>query len=131
MTRTNPGRSKPFQSRHRPNGVSDYRRVGQNPRQKAHWEATADLDRLADLQRIVAGAGLDPADQQRGLDEGRYEALLDRYREEAMAMGINAIPAHVVGQRYLLLGAQPYEAFIEVLDKLQAGESATGEAGTT
>ena len=46
-------------------------------------------------------------------------------------MGINAIPAHVVGQRYLLLGAQPYEAFIEVLDKLQAGESATGDAGTT
>lgn len=45
---------------------------------------TADLDRLADLQRIVAGAGLDPADQQRGLDEGRYESLLDRYREEAM-----------------------------------------------
>ena len=83
------------------------------------------------MQRIAAGAGLDPADQQRGLDEGRYEALLDRYREEAMAMGINAIPAHVVGQRYLLLGAQPYEAFIEVLGKLQAGESATDEAGTT
>jgi predicted DsbA family dithiol-disulfide isomerase len=34
-------------------------------------------------------------------------------------VGINAIPAHIVGQRYLLLGAQPYEAFIEVLDALR------------
>jgi len=98
---------------------------------KAHWEATADLDRVQDLQRIAAGAGLDPADLQRGLDEGRYDALLDRHREEAMSMGINAIPAHIVGQRYLLLGAQPYEAFIEVLDKLHAGESTVDGDGTT
>ena len=90
---------------------------------KAHWEATADLDRVRDLQRITAGAGLDPKDLRRALDEGRYEALLDRYREEATSMGINAIPAHVVGQRYLLVGAHPYEAFIEVLDTLRAEES--------
>jgi predicted DsbA family dithiol-disulfide isomerase len=98
---------------------------------KAHWEATADLDRVEDLQRIAAGVGLDPVDLQRGLDERRYEPLLDRYREEAMSMGINAIPAHIVGQRYLLIGAQPYEAFIEVLDKLHADESTADGDGTT
>ena len=98
---------------------------------KAHWEATADLDRVEDLQRIAAGVGLDPADLQRGLDERRYEPLLDRYREEAMSLGIDAIPAHIVGQRYLLIGAQPYEAFIEVLDKLHADESTADGDGTT
>lgn len=98
---------------------------------KAHWEATADLDRVEDLQRIAAGAGLEPADLKRALDEGRYEALLDRYREEAMSMGINAIPAHIVGRRYLLVGAQPYEAFIELLDKLHADESTTDAGGIT
>ena len=92
---------------------------------KAHWEATADLDRVEDLQRIAAGAGLDREDLKRALDDGRYEALLDRYREKAMSMGINAIPAHIVGQRYLLVGAHQYEAFIEVLDKLRADESPT------
>ena len=98
---------------------------------QAHWEATADLDRVEDLQRIAAGAGLDADDLKRALDEGHYEALLDRYREEAMSLGINAIPAHIVGERYLLLGAQPYEAFIEVLDKLRAdGRPADGD-GTT
>jgi len=68
---------------------------------------------------------------QRGLDERRYEPLLDRYREEAISLGINAIPAHIVGQRYLLIGAQPYEAFIEVLDKLHADESTADGDGTT
>lgn len=92
---------------------------------KAHWEATADLDRVEDLQRIAAGAGLDPEDLERALDEGRYEALLDRHREEAMSMGINAIPAHIVGHRYLLVGAHRHEAFIEVLDKLRADENPT------
>ena len=46
-------------------------------------------------------------------------------------MGISAIPAHIVGQRYLLIGAQPYEAFIEVLDKLHADESTAAGDGTS
>jgi len=86
----------------------------------AHWEGTAQLDRVEDLQRVAAGAGLDPHALKRELAAGRYEALLDRHRADAESVGINAIPAHIVGRRYLLLGAQPYEAFIEVLDALRA-----------
>jgi len=87
---------------------------------KAHWEGTAQLDRTEDLQRIAADAGLDPYALKRELDADRYEALLDQHRADAESVGINAIPAHIVGQRYLLVGAQPYEAFIEVLDALRA-----------
>jgi predicted DsbA family dithiol-disulfide isomerase len=86
---------------------------------KAHWEGTAKLDRMEDLQRIVAAAGLDPDELKRDLDAGRYEALLDQHRADAESVGINGIPAHIIGQRYLLMGAQPYEAFIEVLDTLR------------
>jgi predicted DsbA family dithiol-disulfide isomerase len=86
---------------------------------KAHWEGTARLDRAEDLRRVVADAGLDPEELTRELAAGRYEALLDRHRADAESVGINAIPAHIVGQRYLLLGAQPHEAFIEVLDALR------------
>jgi predicted DsbA family dithiol-disulfide isomerase len=90
---------------------------------KAHWDGTAELDRVADLKRVAAEAGLDPEELERALDAGRYEAVLDRHREEAESVGINAIPAHIVGQRYLLMGAQPYEAFIEVLDSVSADAS--------
>jgi predicted DsbA family dithiol-disulfide isomerase len=87
---------------------------------KAHWEGTARLDRVEDLQRVVSEASLDPGALARELAAGRYEAILDRHRQDAESVGINAIPAHTVGRRYLLLGAQPYEAFIEVLDALRA-----------
>jgi predicted DsbA family dithiol-disulfide isomerase len=86
---------------------------------KAHWSGTAELDRVTDLQRIAAESGLDPDELKRELDAGRYEALLDQHRADAESVGIDAIPAHIVGQRYLLMGAQPYEAFIEVLDALR------------
>ena len=95
---------------------------------RGYWDGTAELDRLEDLQRIAAAAGLDPAELARDLDAGRYEARLDAYRADATAVGINAIPAHIVGQRYLLLGAQPYDAFIEVLDTLQAERPAADRA---
>jgi predicted DsbA family dithiol-disulfide isomerase len=101
----------------RERGKSDEVRIALT---KAHWEGTADLGRVEDLKRIAADAGLDPAELERALAEGRYEALLDRHRADATAVGINAIPAHILGRRYLLLGAQPYEAFIEVLDQLDA-----------
>ncbi len=94
---------------------------------KGHWEGTARLDRVEDLKRIVAAAGLDPEALERELTAGRYEALLDRHREDAESVGINAIPAHIIGRRYLLLGAQPYEAFIEVLDALRADQAAAGD----
>jgi predicted DsbA family dithiol-disulfide isomerase len=90
---------------------------------KAHWDGTVELDRVADLKRVAAEAGLDPEELERALDAGRYEAVLDRHREEAESVGIKAIPAHIVGQRYLLMGAQPYEAFIEVLDSVTADAS--------
>jgi predicted DsbA family dithiol-disulfide isomerase len=39
-------------------------------------------------------------------------------------VGINAIPAHILGRRYLVLGAQPYEAFLQVLERLRVEEPA-------
>ena len=91
-------------------------------------DSQALLDAIRDGLRLFTWQRRDRMDREdlkRALDDGRYEALLDRYREKAMSMGINAIPAHIVGQRYLLVGAHPYEAFIEVLDKLRADESPT------
>jgi predicted DsbA family dithiol-disulfide isomerase len=97
---------------------------------KAHWEGAAELDRREDLQRVVAAAGLDPFALERELDAGRYESALDRHRAEAESVGIDGIPAHIIGRRYLVMGAQPYEAFIEVLDALSAEQAAPNGSAT-
>ena len=86
---------------------------------KAHWERTARLEEIDDLVRIGAGIGLDGDELRVAIEEGRYEELIDESRREAESTGINAIPAHVIGRRYLIVGAQPYEAFKQVLDRLR------------
>lgn len=86
---------------------------------KAHWELTGKLDEVDDLVRIGAGVGLDAADLRTAIEQDRYAAVIDDNRHEAESVGINAIPAHIFGRRYLVLGAQPYEAFQNVLARLR------------
>jgi predicted DsbA family dithiol-disulfide isomerase len=69
--------------------------------------------------RIGSGVGLDPVELRLALDEGRFEKILDDSRRQAESAGINAIPAHIFGGRYLVVGAHPYEAFKQVLDRLR------------
>jgi predicted DsbA family dithiol-disulfide isomerase len=92
---------------------------------KAHWEGTGRLEDVDDLVRIGTEVGLDASELRAAIEEDRYAALIDANRAEAESVGINAIPAHIFGRRYLVLGAQPYEAFQEVLDRLR-DEAAAG-----
>jgi predicted DsbA family dithiol-disulfide isomerase len=86
---------------------------------KAHWELTGKLEDVDDLVRIGVEVGLDPGELRAAIVEGRYEQVLDENRRLAESVGINAIPAHIFGRRYLVLGAQPYEAFAQVIDRLR------------
>ncbi len=86
---------------------------------EAHWHLTGRLEEIEDLKRIGESAGLDPEELGKALEEGRYEPLIDDYRRQAEEVGINAIPAHIFGRRYLVMGAQPYEVFRDVLDRLE------------
>jgi len=85
---------------------------------KAHWERTAKLEDVDDLVQIGTGIGLDGEQLREAITAGRYESLIDESRREAESVGINAIPAHIFGRRYLVVGAQPYETFKQVLDRL-------------
>jgi predicted DsbA family dithiol-disulfide isomerase len=86
---------------------------------KAHWELTGKLEDVDDLVRVGTEVGLDPIELRQAIEEGRYEQVLDDNRRLAESVGINAIPAHIFGRRYLVLGAQPYEAFTEVIARLR------------
>jgi protein disulfide-isomerase len=85
------------------------------------------LEDPGDLVRVGVDVGLDPQELRKAIAEDRYAAVIDDNRHEAEAVGINAIPAHIFGRRYLVLGAQPYEAFQQVIDRLRQ-ENATGRS---
>lgn len=77
------------------------------------------MEDIDDLARIGAGVGLDPMEVRKAIEENRYAAVIDDNRQQAEAVGINAIPAHIFGRRYLVMGAQPYDAFKQVIDRLR------------
>jgi len=86
---------------------------------RAHWELTGRLENVDDLVHIGEEIGLDPVELRLAIDEDRYEHVIDENRRQAESVGINAIPAHIFGRRYLVVGAHPYESFTQVLDRLR------------
>jgi len=85
---------------------------------KAHWEGTARLENVDDLVRIGTEVGLDPEELRQAILENRYDEVIDEHRRAATSVGIDAIPAHIFGRRYLVMGAQPYEVLKEVVEKV-------------
>lgn len=89
---------------------------------KVHWEGPGQLDDLQELGKVVSDAGLDPSELRSALASGPYDEVIDANRQEALAVGINAVPAHIFGRRYLVVGAHPDGLYDQVLGKL-ASES--------
>ena len=90
---------------------------------KAHWEGTGRLEDIDDLVRIGTEIGLDAGELRTAIEEDRYAEVIDENRRVAGSVGIDAIPAHIFGRRYLVVGAQPYEVLKQVVDRLGGRES--------
>ena len=91
---------------------------------KAHWGGSRRLEDPDDLVRIGIDVGLDPEELRSAIDEDRYAKVIDDNRHDAESVGINAIPEHIFGRRYLVLGAQPYEAFQQVIARFRQDNAA-------
>jgi predicted DsbA family dithiol-disulfide isomerase len=70
------------------------------------------------LRDVGQKVGLDVEAMTEAVTAGRYGALLDARRQEAEDLMISGIPAHVVADRYLVMGAQPYDVFERLMAKL-------------
>lgn len=87
---------------------------------KAHWEGTGKLEEVDDLVRIGESVGLDGSALRNAIAQNHYADVIDENRRVASSVGIDAIPAHVFGRRYLVMGAQPYEVLKEVVERVRA-----------
>jgi predicted DsbA family dithiol-disulfide isomerase len=85
---------------------------------KLHWEGPGELDDIGQLRRVAAEAGLDGDQLEQALASNRYEEVLDANRREATEIGISAIPAHIFGRRFLVIGAHPLQVYDQVLSQL-------------
>lgn len=80
---------------------------------RAYWEHGQDIEQVSVLQEVAVEAGVDPNALARSLEEGECRAAVEEQFQEALTLGIHAIPSFVVGG-VLFSGAHPYELFRRV-----------------
>jgi predicted DsbA family dithiol-disulfide isomerase len=85
---------------------------------KAYFD---DLENIGDLEAVVrvgAGAGLDPGGLRQALATGLYRDRVDEGIAWSRAIGVTAVPTFVFDDRYGMVGAQDFEAFQYMMEKL-------------
>jgi predicted DsbA family dithiol-disulfide isomerase len=92
---------------------------------RAYWDEGRDLSTLAVLREVAGRAGVDAAIMEQAIAEDRFGDYLDARRAEAQELMIDGIPAHVIDDRYLIMGAQPYDLFERVMGRLGVGRRTT------
>ena len=97
---------------------------------RAYWEDAENLGDPDVLKRIMLDSGLDWEAFAPRLETGLYDGIMQQQHDEAMRIGLNGVPSFVIEGKYGIVGAQPIETFIEVVEKVLAErESGTESAG--
>lgn len=84
---------------------------------KAHFTENLNVFEVEPLIRVAVEGGLDEADVREVLEAGRYDDAIQADVREAQGIGVRGVPFFVIDRRYGVSGAQPKEAFAEVLEK--------------
>jgi predicted DsbA family dithiol-disulfide isomerase len=77
-----------------------------------------DISQWNVLRDAARSVGLDADEMQREVESGRYTAQVNAMVREAQQIGISGVPTYVLNDRYAIVGAQPYEVFLQALKKL-------------
>lgn len=82
---------------------------------RAYFTEGGHVGRVDDLAVLAAEIGLDAAATREALASGRFTAAVRADQAQAQAYGINGVPFFVIDGRYGVSGAQPAEAFAQIL----------------
>ena len=77
------------------------------------------------LRELLASIGLPTLDLDSVLAVPEYEAAVDADIAQAARYGIQAVPSVIFENRYLVSGAQPYDVFRQVMQRLEQEQTAS------
>jgi predicted DsbA family dithiol-disulfide isomerase len=77
-----------------------------------------DISQWDVLRSAAQEVGLNPAEMQSEVEDGRYTADVAEQVKQAYAAGVTGVPTYVINDRYAIVGAQPYEAFKKALARI-------------
>ncbi len=84
---------------------------------RAFWTNGRDISDPAVLEEIMKTIDLDFTVALTGVKNGDYERRFAEERELARRLGITAVPAFIIDDKYLISGAQPVEVFRQALQE--------------
>lgn len=93
---------------------------------KAYWQEHRNIGQRDVVLDVARASGLDAAELEQALEEGRYESELADVYDECGRYGISGVPTFIIG-RYMVVGAQPYDVLERAL-KLAAEEESSAPA---
>lgn len=91
---------------------------------RAYWADAENLGDLDVLKRLMTETGPDWEEFAPKLESGHYDGLMQQQHDEAMMIGLNGVPSFVIDGKYGVVGAQPIETFIEIIEKVLAERQA-------
>ncbi len=85
---------------------------------RANFVEGKDIADHETLVTIASSIGLSESDARRVLDSDEFASEVRQDEKEARDLRISGVPFFVFNQKYAASGAQPPEAFLEILSKL-------------
>ena len=86
----------------------------------AYFTEGRHLGREDELVELAVDAGLDADAAREALQSGRYLPAVRADQAQAAAYGINGVPFFVIDEKYGVSGAQPAEAFAQIVRQVWA-----------
>ena len=85
---------------------------------KAFWEEGKNIGDTDVLRGVLEACGMDWDEFNSAGNRDRYAERVEVELGESRGYGIRGIPAFIL-DRYLLMGAQPYEVFQQAMERVQ------------
>ena len=86
--------------------------------QKVYGEGL-DISSWDILRQAAQEAGLDADEMQTEVESGTYTEAVRMQVDQAQRIGVQGVPTYVMNNRYAVVGAQPYEVFLQAIERIQ------------
>jgi len=85
---------------------------------RAYWEEGRNIGDSSEVLALAVEVGLDEKESAEVIEGDAYQERVLASTAQAQSIGITGIPAFLLGQRFLVLGAQPRPVFEQALARL-------------